>query len=346
MARRVIILSLFCALLAALGQLVALHAQSSSHASRHASGLRSVTIGMGYVPSVQFAPFYVAQQRGYYRRVGLDVHFSYGFSPNLLQLVGAGRDDFAIADGTDAIAAVAAGIPVTYVAGIFQRLPVAVFSLKKSGIRKLRDLRGKTVGVPGRFGSTYVGLLAGLSLAGLKPSDLSIHTIGFTQAGSVVQGAVDAAVGYSNNEPILLRRRGYQVQTIEIGSSTHLVGPGLLAGNALIRRDPGLVRRFVQATLRGLASTVAGPTAAFAMSRHVHGLDSLHGSDIGDQYAVLIRSVAFWHSPATRRHGLGYADLAQWRQSIALLHRIGQVSHLLQVSAVVTNRFAAGAVRR
>ena len=91
--------------------------------------LRNVVIGMGYIPNVQFAPYYVADQRGYYRRAGLKVTFSYAFSPNLMELTGAGKVDFANADGTDAIAAEAQGVPIVYVMAEYQRLPAAIFAL-------------------------------------------------------------------------------------------------------------------------------------------------------------------------------------------------------------------------
>lgn len=347
MARRVVLL--FGALLITplLAGSIAL-AVSARLAASHPAAARSLTtlsIGMGYVPSVQFAPFYVADQMGYYRSAGIRVNFSYALSPNLLQLVGAGRDDFAYADGTDAIAATAHGIPITYVAALFQRLPVALFSLSSKHIRRVTDLRGKSIGVPGPYGSTYVGLLAALHASGLRTTDVKIHSIGYTQAAAVVQGSVDAAVGYSNNEPLLLRRHGYRLNTIEVGTVTRLVGPGLVAGNKLIARDPGLVRRFVQASLRGLALTIKHPRVAFAAARLVHGLDSLRGRDIGDQYAVLLRSIQFWRSAETRTHGLGYAAPGQWRRSIAILRDIGQAPKGPGVARIVTNRFSRGAAR-
>jgi NitT/TauT family transport system substrate-binding protein len=340
MARRMISRGL----IAALTLLAVFPALAASPPAR-ASGLRSVTIGMGYVPNVQFAPFYVADQRGYYRQAGLDVHFNYGSSPNLLQLTAAGRDDFAVADGTDAITGVANDIHVTDIATLYQHLPVTIFSLARKGIRTIRDLRGRTVGIPGRFGSSYAAFLAALAQAHMRPSDLTIRSIGFTQAESVVHGSVDAAVGYSNNEPILLRRRGYQVRTIEIGTQTQLVGAGLIGGNDFITRNPALVRHFVQATLRGLAATVANPTMAFSASRRVHGLTTLRGRNVGDQYAVLLRSIAFWHDSQTRRHGLGYADLAQWSRSIRTLTAIGQLPRTPVAASVVTNRFVIGGPR-
>src|SRR2546430_1686192 len=333
--------------LAALIALAAAHAAGAATAPRTASPpLRMITIGMGFTPNVQFAPFYVADQRGYYRQAGLKVDFNYASSPNLLELVGAGRMGLAIADGTDAIAAVAQGVPIVYVMAEYQRFPVAIFSLAGSHIRSVAGLRGKTIGVPGRYGATYTGLLAALHTAGLRPSDVKIQAINYTQVESVAAGKVDAAVGYSPNEPVLLARRGYNVNVIEVSAVANLVAPGVVAGRNLIAHDPALVRAFIQATLRGMADAIANPRMAFNMALRTHGLTTLHGRDAADQYAVLLRAIAFWHSPATRVHGLGYADPMQWRNSVRILHTIGQLPHMPRPATLYTNTFVAGSARR
>jgi NitT/TauT family transport system substrate-binding protein len=325
-----------------LGMSVVLSAFGTASAQSPAAALRTVTLGVGYVPNVQFAPFYVASAKGYYRQAGLDVRLSYGFSPNLLQLVGAGRDEFAIGDGTDTIIAASQGVPVISIATMYQRLPVAIFSLQKSKIRTLRDLKSKKLGIPGRFGSSYAALLASLSLQQIKPGDVSIQTIGYTQAQSVVQGKVDAAVGYSTNEPIILERHGYHLNVQEIGTRTNLVGAGLVAGTSYVARNPGVVQGFVRATMRGMAETIDHPQEAFALSRRVRGLNTLRGRDVGDQYAVLTRSIAFWHSSGTRVHGLGYSRPAQWATSIRLLKTVGQLVQTPSLSRVLTSRFVRG----
>lgn len=333
-------LTLLAALLGA-----AVTVPASRAAAAHPAGTRTLILGMGYVPSVQFAPFYVAQQRGYYRNAGLSVQFDYASSPNLLELVGAGKVDLAIADGTDAIAAAAQGVPITYVMAEYQRFPVAIFALAKEHIHSVADLRGKTIGVPGRYGATYVGLLAALNAAKLRPSDVHIQTIGYTQAESVAAGKVDAAVGYSTNEPVLLARHGYKVTTIEVSRVADLVSPGVVAGRALVAHDPALVRAFVQATLHGLADTIADPHAAFGMALKVHGLETLRGSAATDQYAVLLRAIDFWHSPLTRTHGLGYADPAQWTASTRILRILGQFTSAPAPSTLYSNSFSAGAAK-
>ncbi len=345
MARRLIAATLLVTLVTMTPLLAATKIQAVRPASAPRA-LRTIMLGMGYIPNVQFAPFYVAEGRGYYRQAGLRVDFAYGASPNQLELVGTGRVTFAIADGTDVIAASAQGVPVTDVMTMYQHLPVAIFALASKNIRRVSDLRGKTVGVAGRYGSSYAALLAALRLAGLRPDrDVTIKNIGYNQAVSVQSGKVDAAVDYSNNGPVILARHGVKVDTLQIGTITNLVGPGVIAGRALIAHDPSLVRAFVQATLRGLAATIEDPRAAFAIARTAKGLPPLRGPDVADQYAVLQSTIPFWHDAVTRVHGLGYADPAQWSESARTLQEIGQIAHAPATTSLIANSFSAGAAK-
>ncbi len=95
-------------------------------------------VGLGYIPSVQFAQFYYAQQQGYYRDAGLDVTFENAIDPDLIRKTGLGTVDISLADGTSLIPAVSQGIPVKYVATIYARFPNVVFA---DAAR--RDLHGR-----------------------------------------------------------------------------------------------------------------------------------------------------------------------------------------------------------
>ena len=158
------------------------------------SGPTALTVGLGYIPSVQFAPFYLADQAGYYREAGLTVTFQNKIDPDLVTLVGQGAIDIGVADGTSVIPAVSQGIPIRYVATIYGTFPSIVFAKASSGIKAAADLRGRKLGIPGKYGSSWIMLQALLDSVHLTPDDLNVVVYpDFGQGVAVQNGAVDAA---------------------------------------------------------------------------------------------------------------------------------------------------------
>ncbi|MFC4456479.1 ABC transporter substrate-binding protein [Deinococcus sonorensis] len=278
---------------------------------------RTVNIGLGYVPNVQFTPFYVADKLGYFKAEGLDVKFQHGYVSELMPLLLQGKLDFVVGDPEDAVFARAQGAPVKYVMAMYQRVPVTVFSLPAKNITSAADLKGKTVGIPGTFGSSYFALGALLDAGGLKESDLRLASIGFTQLEAVRSGRVDAAVGYVNNEVVQLAAAGIKANTIDVSRAYPMVGAGMITLDKTISSD--LARRVVRAAQRGLKFTVASPAQAFKVAQPVF-------KSGGGTLDVLKASVPLIQSDVTRSHGLGYSDPASWARALAYLQKSGKVS--------------------
>ena len=98
-----------------------------------------------------------------------------------------------------------------YTATIYGTFPAIVVANAASGIRTAADLKGKTIGIPGKYGTSWIQLQALLQSAGLTPDDVTIKEFpAFGQTAALQQGAVDAATGFANNEPIVLRRAGIE----------------------------------------------------------------------------------------------------------------------------------------
>lgn len=323
-------------LIAALGIFLA-GCGASTQAAKHAAQPVTVTVAMGYIPDVQFAPYYVALARGYYRQAGLKVRLKYGIEPDLLTLAQEGKVDLVVSGGDEVLAAGAHGVKVRYVMTQYSRFPSALFALRSSGIHHIAQLRGKTIGIPGAYGASYAGLLALLHAAHLSTSQVTIHTIGYTQVAAVATHKVDAAVGYATNEPIELRHEGYQVTEFDIARWANIAGAGLAAGDGVLAHHPAMVRAFVRATLHGLRDTIAHSHQAYAITARTIKLPP---SDAAVQRAVLARSIDFWR--AEPGHSLGWVDPAIWRHSVSLLYRFGQLPRRVAPSSFYTNRFITG----
>ncbi len=298
--------------------------------------LRKLTIGLGYIPDIQFAPYYVAQARGYFRDEGLDVEFKQGFDVDVLKLLGTGALNFGVAGGDEVLIARSQGVPLVYVGTWFQKYPVTVMALEKANIRTVADLKGRTIGVPGRYGATYVGLLALLDSAGLKESDVQLREIGFTQVQALTQGQVDAVVGYTNNEPVQLRALGQAITTINVFDKVSLVSNGLVVSDTTAASDPELVRSVVRAVMRGIQSTIDDPDGAITLA-----LPAIPGAaeKRPQLRAVLDATLPLLQSEQSTAHGLGYADPVAWASSRDLLRRLKLLGGDVDLAQAYSNAY-------
>ena len=284
-----------------------------------------LVVGLGYIPSVQFAQFYLAQQKGYYAAAGLVVEFQNKIDPDLITLVGQGAIDIGIGDGTSVIPAVSNAIPVKYVATIYGKFPNVVFAKATSGITKAADLKGKKIGTPGRYGSGWIMLQALLASAGLTTDDVQIVEYpDYTQRAAVEKGAVDAATGFANNEPVQLELDGSKAVVLRIDAITPLPGPGLISGMGTLETKHAAIAAFVAATLHAMKDITANP--AVGLDAAIVAVPEL-ASARDAQAAILAATIASWSGPVQDAHGLGAIDRNGWTASIAYLGKLGLVKH-------------------
>jgi NitT/TauT family transport system substrate-binding protein len=299
-----------------------------------------LTVGLGYIPSVQFAPFYLAVQQGWYADAGLRVQFQNKIDPDLITLVGQGAIDVGIGDGTSVIPAVSQAIPIRYVATIYGKFPNIVFAKASSGITSAADLKGRKVGTPGRYGSGWIMLQALLASAGLTPEDVEIVEYpDFTQRAAVAQGAVDAATGFANNEPVQLELDGDSAVVLRIDDITPLPGPGLIAGVSTLESKGDAIASFVATTLRAMDEITTNPQAGLdAAITAVPELASARDA----QLAILEATIESWSGPVQAADGLGAVDRDGWALSIDYLATLGLVPNPVTVDDVLGSASSRG----
>jgi NitT/TauT family transport system substrate-binding protein len=116
--------------------------------SRAANAADHLTLQLLWVTQAQFAGYYVAKDKGFYQDVGLDVTIKPGGpDTNNHDVVAAGKADVTVDCLACAVAARERGLALVNISQIFQRSGYVLTCLKSSGIRKISDLPGHSVGV-------------------------------------------------------------------------------------------------------------------------------------------------------------------------------------------------------
>lgn len=296
--------------------------------------LTHVTLGLGYIPSVQFAPFYVALDKGFFADEGLAPEFYHGFETDFIKLVGTDEIQFAVGSGEEVVLARAQGLPVVYVLRWYRRFPVVVFAPKSAGLSTPAALVGHKVGIPGLFGASFVAWKALVYSTGLDESQVKLETIGFTQAEAVSAGQVDAALDYAVNGPVRLRLAGTDVDVISISDYIDLPSNGIITNERTIQEKPELVQAVVRAVLRGIRYTLNHPDEAFAISlAHV---PEAGGENEPASRAVFNAVLGLW-DPGDAP--LGVSDPVAWAEAAHFMRAVGLVDADVDVDALYTNRF-------
>lgn len=315
-----------------LGLALALSACGNPQSGNEAGNLVHVKLPLGYIPNVQFAPLYIAVEKGFFAEQGIEVEFDYSFETDAMALVGADELQFAVVSGEQILLARAQGLPVVYAAAWYQKYPVAVVSKAEQGIVTPAELKGKTIGLPALLGANYIGLDALLFSAGLKESDVTLQKIGYTQVESLATDQVQAVSVYAANEPVQLRAQGYEINEILVADYVQLASNGLITNEKTIAENPDLVRRMVSALVKALAYTIANPDEAYEISKKF--VEGLADADEAVQKEVLARSIELW-----KAERLGFSDIQAWENMQDTLLKMGLLTKPLDLSKAFTNEF-------
>lgn len=302
----------------------------------NAAQTKQVNIAMTYIPNVQFAPWYVAAEKGFFKAEGLDVKFDYRMDIDALPLVANGQMDFAIAGGDQVIVARSKGIPVVYLTALYAKFPPSIISLAKSGIQKPQDLKGKKIGLP-LYGTNLLAVKAILYQSGLSESDVQLIDVGYTQVPSLTSGKVDAVVGFANNEPLILKAAGQSINQINAWEYFPLVGHGLISGEKQIADSPKMVKSMVKATVKGIDYALAHPDETFSIClKHIPDLSK---EQYELQKKILLTSMELWKNQYTEKHGLGQNDPKAWEESQQFMQKYGLIDKTTPVKRMVNTGF-------
>ena len=211
-----------------------------------------------WTPQSQFAGFYVAQEKGFYKEAGVEVDFQHpSVSYSALNRLMEGSSDMITTQLTQAMIAIDRGIPMAHVLQTSQKNGLVLLG-RSDSIRTIEDLRKKKVGV----WKAGFGELAYIMDAELR---LGIKWIPFLEGTNLfISGAIDATLAMSYNEYLQIRVSGHEdkipIRLSDIGYD--YPEDGLYVSLDFYRRYPEKVKAFVEASRKGWEWTHEHPEEA------------------------------------------------------------------------------------
>lgn len=296
---------------------------------------RAIIVGMPYIPNVQFAHFYLAAEKGFFADEGLDVTFDYNFENDVVQRIASkNKIEFALASADSILLARAQGLPVKAVMSTSQEFPVAFMSKSTLPLATPADLKGKVIGIPGRFGASYIGLQALLYAGGLTEADVTIQEVGFNQVPVLLSDKVQIISGYANNEPIQLAAQGTAVNVLRVADFYPMASDQLIVNEALIGTEKDVVTKFTRALQKGMQAVSDDPAAAYTTS--LKYIPEAKPSDQAVTTDVLKATITMWKANTST---FGLVQPAQWAKTHELLRAVSALKEDLDVSSAYDASF-------
>ncbi len=214
-----------------------------------AAELRSITLGLVSPNISTQLPVVVAQQAGYFKDEGLNVHSVTIASGGTLMvaILTSGHADLVVSGVAAIIRAIDRGAPVTVVSGFQNKIDFALIGSKR--VARLEDLRGKTIGITSAGSFSEFAVLEAMKRRGfVRDKDYKLLAAGSTylRIGALKGGKVDA-IPLSSGERHTLEDEGYPV-LLEVGKVVPEIPFAVtVAAKAFTAKEPDLVVRFIRA---------------------------------------------------------------------------------------------------
>src|SRR2546421_6516825 len=269
--------------------------------------VEKVTFIAGFKPQADlpFVAVYMAQAKGYFRDQSLEVEIQHATSGEHIQLLATDRAQFSTGSAGDVMKRVAsAGVPLVSIAQIGQRDEQSFAVRADSPIRTLKDWEGKLVGYKTTVSADYLALV---SIGGVDRTKIREVNVGFDPR-VLADGRVDVYPVFTANEPDTLARLGIPVRLFDPTTyGVPSLGLTLITSQQMIDTKPGVVSRFLRASLRGLADAIADRDAAIdVVMKYATGEDRAH------QRYMLDTEIDAAQNDLTRANGIGAMDRSRY----------------------------------
>ena len=277
----------------------------------------TLTVGLTYVPDTQFFPFYVAAEEGYFEDAGIEVEIRHhGAQEALFTALTTAKEDVVYAGADELVVARADSLEAYSFATLYQDYPLTLIVHASSDIDSPADLAGRTLGIPGEFGSNYYAMLAMMEEYDLQ--DVEVRSIGYTQVAALTRGDVDAVIGFVNNDAIAMESQGLDVRTIDLAPEVPLVSVGLITTEASAARYGEDFPALIDALDRAVTFAIENPEEALDdVYKHV---PTLTDADRDSAMATMVATIELY-----RAGEFGAQDPQRWAAMVDFLVASGVI---------------------
>ena len=308
-------------------------------ASAHAAD--NLIFSLNWLPYGLHYGVFAAEAQGYYRDAGLDVDIQRGYgSGDTVKRTATGAADIGMADMASVIAGQAGGFKIKQIAVILDRSADAIFYVKSNGIAAPRDLAGHSLG--GTIGETSMALFPVFAAnAGVDAAKVEIVNLAPpTKFPSLVSKKVDSIVAFTTEEPAIQNaavKAGVEVgRFLYSDSGVDYYSIGLIASDDVLSKKPDVIKRAVDATMRGYAWAIKNPDAA-ADAYAKRFPESSRELTLA-QWKV---TIAHMITERTRANGLGYIDRTKMQKTLDFVKKSQDAKGDIAVDDIYSSKFLA-----
>lgn len=275
--------------------------------------VEKASLRLSWIKNTEFAGFFVAQEKGYYKQEGIDLTIN-GAAQNLpeIQAVAGETDLIGLSGGASLMLARAQGIPIKAFGALFQKGPGCFCWLEKSGIKSIQDFKGKKLG---HQQTARASTEAMLTLNKIKVEDVTLIPIGFG-IEPLLTGQVDILTGLVTNQVVLLEQQGEKVGYApysDLGFGFYWNTPFALDKTIQNKRD--VLVRWMRASALGWDYAMKNPDEVAKLVVDKYG----EGLDLVNQTIELKRETPLIRTDFSTEKGLFWMDPLVWRKGHDLL---------------------------
>lgn len=296
-----------------------------------AAAQTKMTFLLNVPPAGYNAGFELAHVKNLYKDAGLDVTIEPGNgSQTTAQLISVGKYDIGFADSAPVMKLISGGAKMKIVATILQGNPNAVTALKKTGLKNVADIKGRSVAMPNAGSQSSMFPLV-LAANNLKESDIKLVNMPpQSMVASLIQGQVDVILGSVDQYDIALKDQGQEFDSyLFIDSGAPTVSTSIIASDEFLAKNPDVVKKFVAASLKGWYAALDNPGEAVAAMKKMF-------PDSNEKLAPAQIAATKFLMCVNRAKFVGKATPEQWSDTVKIFSKIGVLPDNVPATAYYT----------